>query len=89
MVISNLACVSDAAVAALEQYAQAGGGLIAGYEAGLFDADGKPRATPAFDAMMGITRKAKREGLKSSYAKLEARDDPLLDRHWRYGFDSE
>jgi hypothetical protein len=78
VVISNLACVSDAAVAALEQYAKAGGGLIAGYEAGLFDADGKPRATPAFDAMMGITRRGKREGLKSSYAKLEGREDPLL-----------
>jgi Hypothetical glycosyl hydrolase 6/Beta-galactosidase trimerisation domain len=78
VVISNLACVSDAAAAALEQYAKAGGGLIAGYEAGLFDADGQPRATPAFDALLGITRRGKREGLKSSYAKLEGREDPLL-----------
>ena len=78
VVISNLACVSDAAVAALEQYTQAGGGVIAGFEAGLFDADGKPRATPAFDALLGIRRTGKREGLKSSYAKLESRDDPLL-----------
>ncbi len=78
VVISNLACVSDGAIAALEQYTKAGGGLIASYEAGLFDADGKPRATPAFDAMLGIKRTGKREGLKSSYAKLESRDDPLL-----------
>ena len=78
VVISNLACVSDAAAAALEQFAKAGGGLIAGFEAGLFDADGKPRAVPAFDALLGVTRNGKREGLKSSYAKLEARDDPLL-----------
>ena len=52
--------------------------MIAGFEAGLFDADGKPRATPAFDALLGIRRTGKREGLKSSYAKLESRDDPLL-----------
>jgi hypothetical protein len=78
VVISNLACVSDTAVAALEQFSKAGGGLIASYEAGLFDTDGKRRATPAFDALLGITRTGKREGLKSSYAKLESRDDPLL-----------
>jgi Hypothetical glycosyl hydrolase 6/Beta-galactosidase trimerisation domain len=78
VVISNLACVSDAAVAALAQYTKAGGGVIASYEAGLFDADGKPRATPALDALLGITRTGKREGLKSSYVKLESRDDPLL-----------
>ncbi len=78
VVISNLACVSDATVATLEQFTLAGGGLIAGFEAGLCDADGQPRATPAFDALLGITRTGKREGLKSSYAKLESRDDPLL-----------
>lgn len=79
VVISNLACLSDAAAAALAEYTQAGGGLIAGFEAGLFDAEGNPRATPALDALLGITRTGKREGLKSSYAKLEARDDPLLE----------
>ena len=79
VVISNLACVADSAVAALEQYAQAGGGLIASFEAGQCDGDGKPRATPAFDTVLGITRTGKREGLKSSYAKLEVHDDPLLE----------
>jgi hypothetical protein len=78
VIVSNLACVSDAAVTALEQFTRAGGGVIASYEAGMFDADGKPRATPALDALLGITRGGKREGLKSSYAKLESRDDPLL-----------
>ena len=66
VMISNLACVADSAVAALKQYAQAGGGLIASFEAGQCDGDGKPRATPAFDAVLGITRTGKREGLKSS-----------------------
>lgn len=78
VVISNLACVADAAAAALEQYAKAGGGVMAGFETGLCDVNGNLRATPAFDALLGITRTGKREGLKSSYAKLEVRDDPLL-----------
>ncbi len=78
VVISNLACVYNAAVAALHQFTQEGGGLIASFEAGLYDADGNARQTPAFDALLGITRTGRREGLKSSYAKLEARDDPLL-----------
>ena len=78
-VISNLACVSDVAAAALEQYTQAGGGLIASFEAGQFDAEGVKRVAPAFAATLGVTRTGKRDGLKSSYAKLEARDDPLLE----------
>ena len=79
VVISNLACVSEATAAALAQYAKGGGGLIAGFEAGRFTPGGVARAVPVLDATLGITRTGKRDGLKSSYAKLEARDDPLLD----------
>lgn len=38
-----------------------------------------PRKAPALAAALGITYSGKREGLKSSYAKLEDRCDPLLD----------
>lgn len=79
VVISNLACVSDATAAALDGYARTGGGLIAGFEAGRFDLDGVPRKAPALAAALGITYSGKREGLKSSYAKLEDHRDPLLD----------
>ncbi len=79
VVISNLACVSDATAAALDAYARAGGGLIAGFDAGRFAMDGTPRDTPAFAGTLGISYEGRREGLKSSYAKLEDRDDPLLD----------
>lgn len=79
VVISNLACVSDATVAALETYASAGGGLIAGFDAGRCQLDGTPRAEPAFSRMLGITCSGRREGLKSSYARLEDAADPLLD----------
>ena len=79
VVISNLACVSDAIAAALDGYAHTGGGLVAGFEAGRFDLDGVPRKSPALAAALGITYGGKREGLKSSYAKLEDHRDPLLD----------
>jgi hypothetical protein len=79
VVISNLACVSDATVAALEAYAHAGGGLIASFDAGRFALDGTERKTPAFAGALGITYGDRREGLKSSYAKLENRNDPLLE----------
>ena len=79
VVISNLACVSDAVAAALDGYARGGGGLIASFEAGCNGLDGTPRQTPAFATTLGVTWGGKREGLKSSYAKLEDRSDPLLE----------
>ncbi len=79
VVISNLACVSDAAASVLEQFARAGGALIASFEAGHFGTDGAPRDNPALASVLGVTCTGKREGLKSSYARLEDRSDPLLD----------
>lgn len=79
VVLSNLACVSDAAVSALKQFTEGGGGLIAGFEAGRFDTDGMPRGTPAFAAVLGISSGVRRDGLKSSYARLADPGDPLLE----------
>ncbi len=79
VVISNLACVSDAAASVLEQYARSGGALIASFEAGRFGTDGAPRDNPSLASALGVTYVGKREGLKSSYARLEDRSDPLLD----------
>lgn len=79
LVISNLACVSDETVAAIEAFAAGGGGVVASFDAGLCDLDGVERATPAFAQVIGARRTGRREGLKSSYAKIEARDDPLLE----------
>ncbi|MBI2319949.1 MAG: beta-galactosidase trimerization domain-containing protein, partial [Betaproteobacteria bacterium] len=55
VVISNLACVSDAIAAALDGYAHTGGGLVAGFEAGRVDLDGVPCKSPALAAALGIT----------------------------------
>ena len=78
VVLSNLACVSDATAAAIEAFAEQGGGVVAGFDAGMFDLEGNARANPAFEKVLGVRPSGRREGLKSSYAKLEDRHDPLL-----------
>lgn len=78
VVTSNLACVSDEAAAALDQYTLGGGAVIASFEAGHFTLDGIARKTPALGAMLGVTVQGKRVGLKSSYARLEDAADPLV-----------
>lgn len=78
VVLSNLACVTDETAAVIESFVAAGGGVVAGFDAGMSTLDGAARAQPAFAALMGGRRIGRREGLKSSYAKIEDRDDPLL-----------
>lgn len=78
VVLSNLACVSDDLAAILEAYAAGGGGVIASFDAGTCTLDGTQRPTAAFDRMIGMRRTGRREGLKSSYAKIEDACDPLL-----------
>lgn len=78
VIVSNLACMSDPAAEALTQFTHAGGGLIAAFEAGGYNLDGTPRVTSALATTLGVRQTGRRDGLKSSYAKLEARNDPLL-----------
>ena len=78
VVLSNLACVSDDTVEALAAFANAGGGVVASFEAGFYTCDGDERASPAFAALLGARAKGRREGLRSAYAKIENHADPLL-----------
>src|SRR4051794_15353577 len=78
VVISNLACISDVAADALQAFAASGGGIVAGFDAGLFTPDGTQRGESAFSGMLGVRQTGRREGLKSSYAKIEDAADPLL-----------
>ncbi len=78
VVLSNLACISDDFADALKTYAADGGAVIAGLDAGAYTQDGEPRASPALDDLLGVSRIGRREGLKSSYAKIEDPADPLL-----------
>lgn len=79
LVLSNMACVSDAAAEAIAQFVASGGGVVAGYDAGLCNLDGTLRKDPVFASLFGGQYTGRREGLKSSYAKIEDRADPLLD----------
>jgi hypothetical protein len=78
LVISNLACVSDETAAVITAFAQDGGGVVASFEAGSRTPDGHVRARAAFEALLAGRRTGRREGLKSSYARIEEREDPLL-----------
>jgi hypothetical protein len=78
IVLSNLACVSDETAATIEAFAAAGGGVVASFDAGTRDLDGDERVEPVFHGIVGGRRTGRREGLKSSYAKIEDPDDPLL-----------
>lgn len=78
VIISNLACVDDDLAGTLKVFVEGGGGLVAGCDAGRHTLDGTVREQPAFGELLGIRYLGRREGLKSSYARLENHDDPLL-----------
>lgn len=78
LVLPNAACLSEAAIAAIERLVAGGGSLVATFETGLYDEKGNRRAQPAFAEVFGGAYAGRRGNLKSSYAKLEDRNDPLL-----------
>ena len=78
VIISNLACMSDDTARALVVFVESGGGVVASFEAGHFATDGVERDGSALDALLGVRQTGRREGLKSSYAKIEDAADPLL-----------
>jgi hypothetical protein len=78
LVLPNCACLSDAAVAAITAFAAGGGTVVATFDSGRFDENGVERAQPAFAGLFGGTYGAHRESLKSSYARIEHAEDPLL-----------
>jgi len=78
LVLPNCACLGDAAAAAIERFVAAGGSLVATFDSGACDLDGRKRAVPALAALCGVTVQGRRSGLKSSYARIESADDPLL-----------
>jgi hypothetical protein len=78
LVVSNLACVADEAADAIRAFVRDGGAIVASFDAGTCTLDGHDRPRSAFEALIEGRRTGRREGLKSSYAKIEDRDDPLL-----------
>lgn len=79
VVVSNLACMTDELAAALDSYTAGGGGLVASFDAGTCTTDGVERSAGALDRIIGARRTGRREGLRSSYARIEHASDPLVD----------
>ena len=79
LVLSNLACVSDDVASVIEAFVAEGGAIVASLDAGLATIDGDERKRNAFADLIGGRRMGRREGLKSSYARIENTDDPLLE----------
>jgi hypothetical protein len=59
VVLANAAALSDAHVAALRQYVQAGGGLVVTGETSLFDELGRPRHDFALADLLGVSYKGR------------------------------
>jgi len=78
LVLPNCACLSDEAAATIQRFVAAGGALVATFDTGACELSGKKRAVPALAALCGVTVKGRRSGLKSSYARIEHAEDPLL-----------
>lgn len=79
LVMPNLACVSDQAALAIERFVARGGAVVASFDTGRFDPMGEARAKDPFERLFGRVIGGRREDLKSSYARIVNRDDPLLE----------
>lgn len=79
LVLPNVACLSDDAVAAIERFVARGGGVVASFDTGRFDPMGERRDRDPFERLFGRVIQGRRDDLKSSYARIEDAADPLLD----------
>jgi hypothetical protein len=61
LVLPNVALMRDAEIAGIKAYVAGGGSLIATFETGLYDENGKERADTPFAAMFGMRRTGPRE----------------------------
>ena len=78
LVLPTMVCVDDAGAAAIEGYVAAGGSVVATFDSGMRYRDGGVRPVPAFAELLGVTVRGRRTDLKSSYARIERADDPLV-----------
>ena len=56
IVLPNAACLSNKQVAAIQRFVEAGGGLVATFESGLYDEWGEPKPRRAWLRFLGIER---------------------------------
>jgi hypothetical protein len=90
LVLPNVAVLDDEQAAALDAYVAAGGGLVATYETGAYDADGAPRGELALRSLGASQILSRRAGpssigvsdtrsqhrpMRSSYLRVTRRED--------------
>jgi hypothetical protein len=78
LVLPNAACLTGAALAAIERFVANGGGLVATFETGRYDEHGNPRGEPVLARVLGGEYGAMQRDLKSSYGRLAEPADPLF-----------
>jgi hypothetical protein len=91
LVLANVALMSDAQASAVKAFVGNGGSLLATFETGLYEEDGKPRADFALGSLFGMRKTAPRESYgvavapghgafpgSSSMQRIE-RGHPLVD----------
>ena len=79
LVLPNSSRLSDDAIAAIKQFAERGGGVVASYETSLYDGAGNPRETHALSDILGIRYEGHRlRDLVASYMRIEQADHPLV-----------
>ncbi|HEX5417087.1 MAG TPA: alpha-amylase family protein, partial [Chloroflexota bacterium] len=96
LVLPNVAALDDEQTAALDQYVENGGGIVATYDTAAFDGEGKARAELGLRALGGRRIVARREGpgaMRSGYLRVtrpedlpgsDATDFVALDRAFLY-----
>jgi len=82
LILPNVAVLTDEQVGQLRNYVQSGGSLLATFETGLFDGQGKQRSEFALADVFGIQKAGDRQGSMGGghhcpYARIE-RDHPIL-----------
>jgi hypothetical protein len=79
IVLPNIGCMSDAEAKAIDAYVQQGGVIVATGEAGIYDAVGKPRTTPALHSLPIAGVPHVRERMKGAYFRIAEGELPLPD----------
>ena len=67
LVLPNAVCLADATVNAIEEFVNAGGGLVASYRTGMCDEDGNLRSRPAISDLAGIDPSRSSPGTGTSH----------------------
>lgn len=82
LILPNAAFLSDSQCRQIEAFVSAGGSLVADFETGLYDEQGRRRSDFGLAQLFGMRAAGERAGSQgfqnSFYARIERRDHPLL-----------